>query len=84
METKELLELKQEIVKSQEKVSQLKGRRSLLKETLNKKWGVKTIPEATKKVKGMKDKIDKMSTTISEDSEKLEKQLNEQNTTDTK
>jgi len=77
MTEKELLELKQAIAETEEESRDLKARKKVLMEQLEKDHGVTSIKAAMKKVKEMEAEIKSMDTQINEASEALENQLNE-------
>lgn len=57
MNQEKLLELKKEIDQAKSKVSELKGRRQGVMETLKNKWGCSNVEQAKKKISKLKDKI---------------------------
>ena len=84
MTTQDLLDLKQEIEESKETCTKLEGRKETLMEQLQKKFGVKTIPAAEKKLKAMEKEInewdEKIETAIAELETKLNGDDNEKTT----
>lgn len=80
MNETELLELKQDIDTAKDKAAGLKGQRELLTKQLNEKWKVKNPKEGKAKLESMQADIDAKDLEIQEATEKLEKQLDEQNT----
>ena len=76
MTTQELLDLKQEIEESKESCTKLEGRKETLMEQLQKKFGVKTIPAAEKKLKAMEKEINEWDEKIETAIAELETKLN--------
>lgn len=74
MTDQQLLDLKKEIDNSKIKLSELKGQKKVQMDTLEKKWGCKTVKQAERKLKQMKDNI----TDLQEQKEKGIKELEEQ------
>ncbi len=62
MDKNELLELKEKIEKSKTKLSELKGRKLTLMDTLEKEWGCKTVKQAERKLDTMKQEIKELET----------------------
>ncbi len=80
MNETDLLELKQEITEATGKAAELKGQHTILTKQLKEKWNVTTPKEGKAKLETMQADIDKKDAEITEQTEKLEKQLNEQDT----
>ena len=57
MNEKQLLELKEQIDVSKSKLSELKGRKQVLTDTLKEKWGCSTVTQAETKMKELKEEI---------------------------
>jgi len=80
MNETELLELKKEITEASAKESELKGQRTLLTQQLKEKWGVTTSKEGKAKLESLQTSIDKKDEEIKKETEKLEKQLEDEGT----
>ena len=76
MTTQDLLDLKQEIEEAKETCTKLEGRKETLMEQLQKKFGVKTIPAAEKKLKAMEKEINEWDEKIETAIAELETKLN--------
>jgi len=83
MTEQDLLELKQEITEAQEQATKLEGRKDLLLEQLKEKYGLTSLAEAKKHLKKLENEIEDMNNTITQDTEDLEKRLNDEQDTDT-
>ena len=70
-----LSDLKVEIEEGKSNLANLEGRKAQLLETLQKEYGVKTIPSAEKKVKELQKQIEELDADIQTTTEKLEEQL---------
>ena len=75
MDVHQLSDLKVEIVEGKSNLANLEGRKAQLLETLQKEYGVKTIPSAEKKVKELQKQIEELDADIQTTTEKLEEQL---------
>ena len=72
MDEKQLLELKKKVDAAKSKVSELNGHQQALLKQLKDDWGCKTIDEAEKKLKSMKDEIGQLEQSIREGVKDLE------------
>jgi uncharacterized protein YoxC len=73
MTDQELLNLKKSIDNAKRQQSEMEGKKKALVETLNQKFGCKTIDQAEKKVESLSKEIDKLEKEKQELIEKLEK-----------
>jgi molybdopterin biosynthesis enzyme len=67
-----LLKLKKEIEEGKFKVSELKGTKSHLIQTLKKKWGCSSVEEAQEKIKEFEEQIEKYDKQIEKGIKELE------------
>ncbi len=73
MTENELLELKVQVDQAKEKLSELKGRKQTLMDTLDKEWGCKTVKQAGRKM----NKVKQEKEALKEEEEKGIKELEE-------
>ncbi len=73
MSENELLELKVQIDQAKEKLSELKGRKQILMDTLEKEWGCKTVKQAERRM----NKVKQEKEALKEEEEKGIKELEE-------
>ena len=77
MTEQELIDLKQKIVESKENYTKLEGRRESLMDRLSEQFGVKTIPEAKKKLAKLQKELETWDEKIQTATEELETKLHE-------
>ena len=71
----ELLELKERINKSNEKVIELKAQEKYLKKSLKDDWDCETVGEAKRKVMGYRKDLEKVKKDIERKTVVIEKEL---------
>ena len=81
MTTQELLNLKKEITEAKEKIQTYKGKKDYLMEELWKTWKCKTLKDAEVKLAELQKSIDSTTEKIELKTTELEKQLNDNSTT---
>jgi len=72
MTEKQLLDLKKEIDQSKTKLSELKGKKEALMDTLEKTYGCKSIKAAEKKLTQLKEKVESLEEEKQEGIKELE------------
>jgi len=72
LDEQDLLDLKSEIDDAKEKVSELKGQKTVLLNQLKTDYGCKTIEEAEKKLRTMKKEIESLDEQIEDGLKELE------------
>jgi len=72
METKDLMRLKEEIEKKKIEKAELQGKLNSLMETLKNDWNCKSIEEAEKLLREMKDNLSKMEKDLQDGLKELE------------
>ena len=76
MDERELLDLKKKVDQAKTTVSELTGQQKSLMRQLKDDWKCNTVPEAEKKLKGIKTEIENLENDIAESTKELEEKYN--------
>lgn len=75
MDERDLLRVKKEIEEAKSKVSELKGKKQGLMESLKKNWGCNTIPQAKKKVQKLEGQLADLGYEMEEGMQELQEKF---------